>query len=164
VKLAFSVISKIKTNNTNPSTVRIIFDFVNEISGAELNSPKARAEIQLSSSDFIIPSTATRPSAINRYHVVTTPLANFSLDDTFSWANINVIRIYGCVLVNGVASQDYSIIFDGLRLDNVSSQNPLYTLVGYDIIRNDNAYPILKAENTNNYIEYRFGIGVDTGG
>ena len=57
-------------------------------------------------------------------------------------------------------TSDYKILFDGLRLDNVSSQNPLYTMVGYDIIRNDNAFPILKDENTNNYIEYRFGIGV----
>lgn len=164
IKLAFSLISKLKTNNANPSSVRIIFDFVNEITGAELNAPKARAEIELTAADFVVSSTPTRPAAINRYHVVTKTLADFTLDDTFSWANINVLRIYGCVIVDGSPSSDYSIIFDGLRLDNVSSQNPLYTMVGYDIMRNDNAYPILKAENTNNYIEYRFGIGVDTSG
>jgi len=36
----------------------------------------------------------------------------------------------------------------------------LYSLVGYNIIKTDNGLPILKGENTNNYIEYRFGIGV----
>lgn len=240
VKLAFSLLSTETTNNVNPERVRILLDFVNDISGIEVSAPKARAVIDLPGTDFIIPETATRPEAIGRYKVVTTQLSEFTRDDTFSWANVNVVRLYVCVISeqtvaisntqvdgNGIATlfladshtlvdgmsfdvasagspfdannipllsasanaitfqttsgslaytsssgsvtysgktSDYKIVIDGLRLDNVSSQNPLYSLVGYDIIRNDNAYPVLKAENTNNYIEYRFGIGVDTSG
>jgi hypothetical protein len=238
VKIAFSLLATETSNNVNPDKVRVILDFLNNIPGLELSSPKARAIIELSSEDFEIEEGESNPAGINRYKVITRKLSQFALDDTFSWANINLIRIYASVvediyipietseIVDNVATvgladeyymfdgqrfniesvssdfngdnfiftsasatsasisypvsasasplnnassgslvykgrtNNYKILFDGLRLDNVSSQNPLYTMVGYDIIRNDNAYPILKAENTNNYIEYRFGIGV----
>jgi hypothetical protein len=238
VKIAFSLLATETSNNVNPDRVRVILDFLNNIPGLELSSPKARAIIELSSEDFEVEEGESNPASINRYKVITRKLSQFALDDTFSWANINLIRIYASVIedvyipivareiVDNVATvglsdeyymfdgqrfniesvssdfngdnfiftsasatsasvsypvsasasplsnasagslvykgrtNNYKILFDGLRLDNVSSQNPLYTMVGYDIIRNDNAYPILKAENTNNYIEYRFGIGV----
>jgi hypothetical protein len=238
VKIAFSLLATETSNNVNPDKVRVILDFLNNIPGLELSSPKARAIIELSSEDFEIEEGESNPASINRYKIITRKLSQFALDDTFSWANINLIRIYASVIedvyvpivsreiIDNVATvgladeyymfdgqrfnienvssdfngdnfiftsasatsasvsypvsasasplsnasagslvykgrtNNYKILFDGLRLDNVSSQNPLYTMVGYDIIRNDNAYPILKAENTNNYIEYRFGIGV----
>lgn len=162
VKLAISVLSKQINNDTNPEKVRIIFDFVNDLPGLDLESPKARANIELVSSDFVQLNTGQSPDPNNRYKVVTLPLSFFVLDDTFSWANINLIRIYACVLDEfDQPTEDYYIVFDGLRLENTSTENPLYSLVGYDIIRNDSAYPVLKADNTNNFIEYRFGIGVD---
>jgi hypothetical protein len=34
-------------------------------------------------------------------------------------------------------------------------------MIGYNVITTQNGLPILKSENTNNYVEYRFGIGVD---
>jgi hypothetical protein len=49
-----------------------------------------------------------------------------------------------------------------MRIENISTLNPLYSLVGYNLISTQNALPILKSENTNNYVEYRFGIGVDS--
>jgi len=162
IKLAISVLSKITNNNTNPVSVRIILDFVNDLPGLDLESPKARLNIELNSSDFVQLNTGQSPDPINRYKIISQSLSNFVLDDTFSWANINLIRIYGCVIDGGGnPTEDYNIVFDGLRLENTSTENPLYSLVGYDIIRNDSAYPILKANNTNNFIEYRFGIGVD---
>jgi hypothetical protein len=48
-----------------------------------------------------------------------------------------------------------------MRLDNLTSENPLYSLFAYNLLKTDDGYPILKQENTSNYIEYRFGIGVD---
>jgi hypothetical protein len=238
IKLAIALMSKEKANNSQPEKVRIIFDFVNDNPVDLQSSPKARTTIELDSTDFLIEENLGngRPSGINSYKIITKKLSDFALDDTFSWANINLMRIYvsvideqtvtvtnkelssglvtldlsdasnifagmsaevsgmgedfdgthtitsasGGQITYGVSSSativsasassgsvvfsgrtpEYKIIFDGLRLDNVSSQNPLYTMVGYDIIRNDNAYPVLKSENTNNYIEYRFGIGV----
>lgn len=162
IKIAISVLSKIASNDTNPDKVRIILDFVNDLPGLDLESPKARLGIELESSDFIKTGTGQPSDPINRYQTITRTLSSFVLDDTFSFANINLIRIFGCVLDSGGnPTEDYNIVFDGLRLENISTENPLYSLVGYDVIRNDSAYPVLKSDNTNNFIEYRFGIGVD---
>jgi len=59
-----------------------------------------------------------------------------------------------------VASKNYFIALDALRLDNVSTANPLYGLTGYSIIQNTDETPIIKSPNTNNYIEYRFILDV----
>jgi hypothetical protein len=162
IKLAVSIVSKTATNNINPEKIRIILDFVNDLPGLDLQSPKARLEIEILQNEFIQENTGQSPDPINRYKIISKPLSSFKLDDAFSWANINLIRLYGCVLDNlNNPTEDYNIVFDGLRLENTSTNNPIYSLVGYDIIRNDSAYPILKTDNTNNFIEYRFGIGVD---
>ena len=231
--MAISVVSKETDNNQNPEKIRIVCSFVNNLPNISVALPDAKMFIEIDQAEFV------NGADINRYKVITKTLSEFTLSDTFSWANINQIKINACaikeqiipvtstVIDNGLITltiqtendmidgqtfdvlgvggnfnqnnvifssasstttslsyfstsasaaayasgasgsvsylgktSDYKILFDGLRLDNVSSQNPLYTMVGYDIIRNDNAFPILKDENTNNYIEYRFGIGV----
>lgn len=233
IKMAISVVSKETDNNQNPEKIRIVCSFVNNLPNISVALPDAKMFIEIDQAEFV------NGADINRYKVITKTLSEFTLSDTFSWANINQIKINACaikeqiipvtstVIDNGLITltiqtendmidgqtfdvlgvggnfnqnnvifssasstttslsyfstsasaaayasgasgsvsylgktSDYKILFDGLRLDNVSSQNPLYTMVGYDIIRNDNAFPILKDENTNNYIEYRFGIGV----
>jgi hypothetical protein len=71
--------------------------------------------------------------------------------------------IGGIVDPNGtldVASKEYFIALDALRLDNVSTVNPLYGLTGYSIIQNIDELAIVKSSNTNNYIEYRFILDV----
>jgi hypothetical protein len=59
-----------------------------------------------------------------------------------------------------VASKEYFIALDALRVDNVSTANPLYGLTGYSIIQNIDELAIVKSSNTNNYIEYRFILDV----
>jgi len=162
IKLVFSVISKQANNDTAPDKVRVILDFVNNLPGLDLESPKARLGVELEQSDFTVLNTGQSPDPQNRYRVITRTLSQFNTDDTFSWANINLVRLYACALDSSDNLLDtYYIAFDGLRLENVSSDNPLYGLVGYNIIRSDFAYPIIKAQNTNNFVEYRFGVGVD---
>lgn len=162
IKMVFNVISKNYNQNSAPDKVRIILDFVNNLPGLDIESPKARLGIEVLQQDFTVSNTGQTPDPQNRYICSTNKLSNFVLDDTFSWANINLIRLYACSLDSSDNSvDDYFIAFDGLRIENVSADNPLYGMVGYNIIRNDFAFPILKAQNTNNFIEYRFGIGVD---
>ncbi len=153
LKLAFSLLSRTASVDTAPASVRILLEFTN---GTTLpgTSPKAKLSMILSSSDFQVDGNA------NRYVVVTKSLSNFERDTDFTFSNINGIRIYTSILVGGVPTDNYLVAYDGLRIDNVSTINPLYSLVGYDVIKTDNGLPILKQENTNNYIEYRFGIGV----
>lgn len=240
IRMAVSIISTQASNNTAPPTVRFTLEFINNIPGLTTLVPKAKTTMQLLSSDFIDPES----SNINRYYVFKKKLSSFQLDDGFSWANVNLIRLYASAIderthnissistnsttatltlaeshslyagmtfdieslpspynvyngtnlivtsstgntityqhntasaatmsasvTAGLVRYDggipsYKIIFDGMRLENNSIENPLYSLVGYDLIRESSAYPVLKTENTNNYIEYRFGIGVDSG-
>jgi hypothetical protein len=155
IKLALSLVSKTATNNTNPTNVRIVLQFVNNISNTNVESPKALLRIDLPSSSFV------SGASTNRYITVTKNLSDFIKDDTFSFANINLVKINVSVLSSGSPTNNYFVILDGIRLDNISTPNPLYSMIGYNIITTEDGLPILKSENTNNYVEYRFGIGVD---
>jgi hypothetical protein len=150
IKIAIGLISRLTSTSSNPTAVRIILDFVNNIAG-EATPPKARATIDLDASDF----------SSSRYIVVTKNISEFTLDDAFSWANVNLTRFYVCVVSGGVPSNDYFVLLDGMRLENVTAENPIYSMVGYDIIKTSDALPIIKEENSTNYLEYRFGIGVN---
>lgn len=57
-------------------------------------------------------------------------------------------------------SDDYYVALDALRLENITSSNPVYGLSGYSVIKNAGAQPILKYSNTTNHIEFRFGMDV----
>lgn len=155
IKLGLSLVSKTATTDSNPDNVRIILQFVNNISNTNVESPKALLRIDLPSSSFLSSGNT------NRYITVTKPLSDFIKDDTFSFANINFIKINVSVLNSESPTSNYFVVLDGIRIDNISTPNPLYSMIGYNIITTDDGLPILKAENTNNYVEYRFGIGVD---
>jgi hypothetical protein len=156
IRLSFSLVSKVASQNSNPTTVRILIEFINNLSGLTVVAPKAVARISLTDSDF-----KDDEDNINRYVVVKRKLSQFIKDGTFSFSNINYIKIYTTILSGGVPTDNYYIVYDGLRIENLTSENPLYTLFAYNIIKTDDGFPILKKENTSNYVEYRFGIGVE---
>ena len=155
IKFALSLVSKTATTNSNPDNVRIVLEFINNISNSNSESPKAVGRFDLPSSSFI------SGGETNRYITVSKNISDFIKDDTFSFANINLIKLYVSVLSSGVPTNNYFVILDGIRIDNISTPNPLYSMIGYNLIVTEDGLPILKSENTNNYIEYRFGIGVD---
>jgi hypothetical protein len=161
IKLALSVVSKEFNNNENPDSVRVRLELINNVSQIETERPKAFVNLELLESDFVYEAFEGEiVEKSNRYLVVEKTIGDFVKDDNFSFANINYIRIYTSVIKDGVETGDYYVIYDGMRLDNVSSPNPLYSLIGYNLIETQDGLPILKQENTSNYIEYRFGIGV----
>lgn len=57
-------------------------------------------------------------------------------------------------------SSNYLVGLDALRLENVSTLNPLYGLTGYSVIRTADARPIVKDANSSNLVEFRFGLDV----
>ena len=156
LKIALSLVSKSSVVNANPDSVKIKIEFINNLSGVAIAAPKATLKILLTDEDF-----TDEFDNVKRYIVVEKTLSQFVKDDNFSWSNVNYIRMYATVIVNNNASDNYYIVFDGMRLDNLTSENPLYSLFAYNLLKTDDGYPILKQENTSNYIEYRFGIGVD---
>jgi len=151
IKLALSVVSKTANQSTNPD-VRILIELYNNISGSNNGLPQAVAQYTLPAATF----------ANSRYQVVSKKISEFIKDSNFSWANVNMIRIYTSTFTAGTnnINDDYYVIYDGIRIDNLTASNPLYSLVGYNVVKNIEATPIDKLENTNNYVEYRFGISV----
>jgi hypothetical protein len=148
IKLAFSLLSKAYDNDNNPDKVRIVIEFINELPNLLTNPPKGYLDIELSESDF----------NDSRYVIVEKTVGDIRKETNFSLSNINSIRIYTSVLNSEVPTSNYYILYDGLRLDNVTTINPLYSLVGYTVIKTDTGYPVEKLANSTNYIEYRFSI------
>ena len=96
----------------------------------------------------------------NRYFVVSFKLSEIQTFNGFSWKNISLIKITPSVseMYSGGEDGPTYIMFDSMRIENVTSVNPLYGLVGYSVIKNTNAETIIKNTNTNNLIEFRFAI------
>jgi hypothetical protein len=59
-----------------------------------------------------------------------------------------------------VVNKNLYISLDAIRLDNVTTTNPLYGLSGYSVIQNSDEATVVKSPNTSNYLEYRFSLDV----
>lgn len=144
IKLAFSLLSKVVGNNTAPTGgVRFVLEFYNNVPG----SPSASVAMSATQSDF----------SEGRYLIIEKQISDFIPSANFSWSNINKIRIYVSV-IDSTNPENFFVSLDGLRLENISTINPLYGLTAAEYIKTQDAYPILKRENSISYIEYRFGV------
>ena len=157
LRFAFSLVNKDGDSVTVPDTVRILVDFA----GTDVAEPDvyARFEVDIQNGfdgyDF----------ATNRYFVVKKQLQELYTTQNFTWESVTVVKIYACILDSTgtggpFPSPDYYIALDAMRLENVATLNPLYGLTGYSIIKNNDASTVIKSPNTNNYVEFRFSIGV----
>lgn len=62
-------------------------------------------------------------------------------------------------LVTGYSSK-YYVAMDAIRLENVATNNPLYGLVGYTVVKTSDGRPIVKESNTSSLLEFRFAMDV----
>jgi hypothetical protein len=146
----------------NVSTIRIYGSATNRLLVTNKQAGSGTAVITTASShnlaigDYI--SIFDVDANLNGYHEVTDVPTNttFEFDSSATVSN-QIVDPNGTV---EVTSKDFYLALDALRVDNVSTVNPLYGLTGYSIIQNANELPILKSPNTNNYIEYRFILDV----
>lgn len=156
IKTAFSVISKDGTNLLPPTKVYILVEF----SSTDSARPTNYARLPIVVTDANIQN--------NRYVVDTQPISNMETSENFSWSDVSVAKIYVSAYetqtINGqnveVPSNNFYIAFDAMRLENVSSANPLYGMSGYSVLKSDNAVPLLKEPNSSNLVEFRFGLDV----
>ena len=81
---------------------------------------------------------------------------------TFTFAAVNAEDITSAISGGSAEgpSTNYFVGLDALRLENVSTLNPLYGLTGYTVIKTEDGRPIVKAANTSNLVEFRFGLDV----
>jgi hypothetical protein len=159
LRLAFSIInkdgeSKTLQNASSPDTVRILVDFAS----TDSSSPDAFARFEAELVNGTGPGEYDFDS--NRYFVISKELQSLYVSPNFTWNEVTVAKIYVTTLVGDTPSSDYYVALDAMRLENISSLNPLYGLTGYSVIQNETASTIIKSPNTSNYIEFRFSIGV----
>ena len=155
LRLAFSLISKDGDSASVPDTVRILVEFAS--TDAENAGEFARLEIELDNGSG---TGGTYDFAENRYYVITEQLQNLYMTTGFTWDAVTVVKIYTSIQNADVPTGDYYIAYDALRLENVSTINPLYGLTGYSVVKNTDAVTIIKNPNTSNYIEFRFTVVV----
>jgi hypothetical protein len=156
LRLAFSVINKIGKVGTTPvaqpKSVRIIVEFSS--TGTFKTGKWAIFEA--------VVDDTTNNFSTNRYFVVSKQLQQLQKSLDFSWSEINSVRIYASVIKEGgtTPSSDFYVCLDGFRLENVTSNNSVYGLTGYSVMKTPEAKTIIKSANTTNYIEFRFGLDV----
>jgi hypothetical protein len=155
IRLAFSVVNKDGTSQLHPSQVLILGEFSSD--DAHNIGQYARFEVNIEHDA----QSKTNNLSTNRYFVATKQLQELTKSQDFSWNAVNTFKMYVCVLdADGNPSSDYFVCLDAARLESLSSQNPLYGLSGYTVIKNADARPIVKSANTTNFIEFRFNVGV----
>jgi hypothetical protein len=154
LRLAFSLIDIDNVGASGlPNFVRIFIEFYRNESSFDTGFGKA--QIELDGQVF----------AGSRYQVVSIPLKDLITAPDFSSQQIRTARISVYIDVTNeseesVGSENHFIALDGLRIENVTTENPLYKMVGYSIVQNSLGSTANKAENTNNYVEFRFNFGV----
>lgn len=152
LRFAFSVINKDGDSLSVPDTVKIIVEFTSSTDATKFS----RFETTLANGtgpeqhDFLT----------NRYCVVTKERQELYTTSNFTWTSADTINIYASVVDGGIASDDFYVVLDALRFENLNTPNPLYGLVGYSVVQNDTASSIIKSPNTSNYVEFKFAIGV----
>jgi len=154
LKLAFSVINKDGESLIQPDEVRIVIDFSDTDEANAAGAQYARLQVVIKETDEGV------DFATNRYFVSSVALQDLIKTSGFTWNVVDVVKFYVTVIKDGVSSDDYYVCLDALRLENITSFNPVYGLSGYSVIKNTNSQTIVKNANTTNRIEFRFGMDV----
>jgi hypothetical protein len=170
LKLGFSIVNKkgynvdTVTTVSNPTRARILVEFVSTESQTNPSLvDRAAWEIELEDGQDGV------SFAENRYFVETIRIQDLVKSINFVWNRVTVVKVSVSVFeiksVDGdlleLPSDQYYVALDAIRLENVTTSNPLYGLTGYSVIRSSGAYPITKLANTSNLIEFRFAITLD---
>jgi len=152
LSLAFSLIDRDSVGGGNPDYVKILLEFYrNETS---TTTGFAKAEIYLDGSEF----------SNSRYKVIEIPISSLITSPDFGSDQVRVARAFASV-VHTVSGQQMSsplhyVELEGFRIENETTENPVYKMVGYSVARTTDGKPISKYRNTNNYVEFRFNLGV----
>ena len=148
IKVAYSVINKNGEDiEDHPTSVKIIVEF---LCTTGINAGKS-AQVQISDSASFSGS---------RYRVFTGSIDTAIRSSGWSWSMADTVRVYTSVLKNTSTSANHYVCLDGIRIENTSTANPIYGMTGYSVIKNTGSLPIIKSPNTTNYIEFRFGLGI----
>lgn len=162
LKLGFSIVNNTGDDPTteddneavDPEEVRIIVEFASGETG----------DVEFAKFDAVLVNGENGVDfATNRYYVVSKQLQELNQSIAFSWDSVAIVKVY-CQVLFGADRQpsgDFWVALDGIRLENVTTSNPLYGLTGYSVIKNNEGGTIVKGANTNNFVEFRFAFDTD---
>ena len=147
----------------NVNTIKIYASATNDVLVTEKQLTDNVATITTASAHGLFVGNYVKISGVDStfngvYQVTGTPTST-----TFTYAKTATNVLLQVVVPNGkaeVPNENFYIALDALRVDNISTVNPLYGLTGYSIVQNLEEDTIVKSPNTNNYIEYRFVLDV----
>ena len=147
----------------NVNTVKVYVAVTEDLLVTEKEIASNVATITTASSHGLLEGNYVKISGVDStfngvYEVTSTPTST-----TFTYEKIADNVLEQIVVPNGKAeapTNDFYVALDALRVDNISTVNPLYGLTGYSIVQNLEEATVVKSPNTNNYIEYRFVLDV----
>jgi len=153
IKLALSIVNKAPATAA-PSEIRVLLEFATiDSSGNSTSTYKYKrfhGILTSSQQDF----------TKNRYVVFTKKLSELESSDQFDWDEVKFVKIYSSVISGGNPSSNYLLAFDTIAFNYTTSNNPLYGLTGYTVIKNTNNLTITKEENAQQTIQFQFVVGV----
>lgn len=163
LKLAFSMVDKNAIAMGAVTDVKILMEFYkNEVSAT---SGYAKAQIYIPGS--VLDANRYYVSSFEISQIVdhsnesaslSLPYIKFYTSPDFSSTETRICRIFVDITEDSEPDGSHYLALDGLRVEN-TTENPTYKMSGYSIIKND-GYPITKQANTNNYVDFRFALGV----
>lgn len=155
LRFAFSVVNKDGSSSDHPSSVKAIIEFADSDPFGSGEFARLEINVDHTLGDPLYDFTQ------NRYFVVTKQLQELVKSTGFSWNQMNIAKVYVSVEDSlGNPSDQYYLNLDALRLENTTTQNPLYGMTGYSVIRAPGAETLIKVANTTNFVEFRFAVGV----
>jgi hypothetical protein len=176
LRFAFSLVNVTENPSppVTPKNVRVVIEFTSNDSYGQ--GQFARLEVDVydtTVSGSLLPNNKNNvivdDLSSNRYFTVSKKLGDLTKSSGFTWDLVKNIKVYASVLETidgsglGNPSGNYYVALDGLRFENVSTENPLYGLTGYTVIQNNkNNQPrtVIKSPNSTNYVEFRFAVDI----
>jgi hypothetical protein len=156
LRLGFSVVSKDANTSQVPDSVKILLEFSSTDLPNQEGAQYARFEVNLEHGT----EEGQHDFTESRYVVVNKKIEELFKSSGFTWNSVDVVKIYASVEDSGAPSNDFYVFLDALRLENVTSENPLYGLTGYSVVRTQESRTITKLGNTTNFVEFRFAMDV----
>lgn len=158
LRVAFSVLSKDASSTVAPERVRVIVEFATVDSATD--GERAVFEVDLENG-LGGPDAGQHDFTNNRYVVAKKQLQDLFKTSGFNWGDIEIVKVFITVLSNSSPSSDFYVCLDALRLENVTTQNPLYGMTGYSVVKTQDSQPIIKDLNSSNLAEFRFALEVE---
>jgi hypothetical protein len=159
LRLAFSVVNRVTTQNTIPDNVKIMLEFSHIGAGGSIQY--AKFVVDIDDVGYENGSSAnTHDFTNNRYIVVNKTFQELDKTLGFRWSEVSTAKIYVYITKDDLPSDSFYVCLDALRVENTTSTNSLYGLTGYSVIKSISARPVIKSANTTNYIEFRFVLDV----